>query len=365
MLVDCPVSHSPRSDGVFIDISIPDFSALGFAYGDSVDIAFSNGYELKGLPYYSSTLVEPGDMLLVGFANYPSIEVGVFYGEDLWATAGLSDGDTATVTLAEEGAFAALQEALDLAYTDERTDYPSDVAFANLRELSGGNLKPGMFYRGASPVNNKHNRAAYANTLIADVGVQVDFNLADNSDEIEEFLGEDAKAGIDVSYFEGLLGAGNVVAIDLNAAYKSEEYAQRLAAGLVELMQHNGPVYIHCTAGKDRTGFVCLLLEALAGANYQQLADDYMITYDNYYRINAVNDAEKYNIIKEERFDSMFRCIAKMEKGADLSGVDPAAAARDYLKTAGMTDEQIDRLTVYLREGVTAEAEDDAAPKAA
>ncbi len=353
MLANCPVSHSPKSDGVksdgvFIEISVEDFNALGFAFGDSVDVAFSNGYTLKGLPYYSGAFVEPGEALLAGFSSLPYIEVGVSYGDDLWVTAGLSDGDTATVTLAEPGAFTDIQRTLDLSYTDERADYPSDVAFANFRELSGGNLKPGKFFRGASPVNNKHNRAGYANALIADAGVQVDFDLADNSDEIEAFLKEDAEAGVNVSHFEGLRSAGNVVAIDLSDAYQSEGYGKKLAAGLVELMQHNGPVYIHCTAGKDRTGFACMLLEALAGASYQQIADDYMITYDNYYQVNAANDAKRFNIIKEQRLDSMLRHVVGAEKGADLASADLSTGARNYLKAAGMTDEQIDQLTAYL-----------------
>ena len=348
VLEGCPVSHSPKSDGVFIEIPVADFNALGFAFGDSVDVAFSNGSVLKGIPYYSSTLVEPGETLLLGASSLPNIEVGVFYGDDLWVTAGLSDGDTATVTVAEAGAFAAFQKALDLSYSDERADYPSDVAFANFRELSGGNLKPGMFYRGASPVNNKHNRAAYANALVANAGVQVDFDLADNDDEIDGFLKEDTQAGVDVSHFEGIRRAGNVVAIDLDAAYLSERYGQKLAAGLVELMQHNGPVYIHCTAGKDRTGFVCMVLEALAGASYQQIVDDYMITYDNYYQVNAANDAERFNIIKEQRLDTMLRHVVGVEKGADLASADLSAGARNYLKSVGMTDEQIDQLTAYL-----------------
>lgn len=342
------MSHSPKSDGAFIKISVADFNALGFAFGDSVDVTFSNGHVLKGLPYYSSTLVEPGEALLVGSPKNPYIEAGVFFGEDLWVTAGLSDGDTATITLAKPGAFADLQKALDLSYTDERANYPSDVAFANFRELSGGNLKPGTFYRGASPVNNKRSRAAYANALIADAGVHVDFDLADNNSEIDAFLEKDAKAGIDVSHFEDLRSTGNVVAIDLDGAYRSEQYGRKLAAGLGELVRHDGPVYIHCTAGKDRTGFVCMLLEALAGASYQQIVDDYMITYDNYYQINVANDAERYSIIKEQRLDSMFRHMAGMEKDADLAGADPSACARNYLKAIGMTDEQIDQLTAYL-----------------
>ena len=348
VLTGCPVSHSPNSDGAFIEVSVADFNALGFAFGDSVDIAFSNGYTIKSLPYYSGTLVEPGEALLLGSSKLPFIEAGEFLGEDLWVTAGLSDGDTATVTLAEPGAFAGLQEALEMSYTDERADYPSDAAFANFRELKGGNLKPGKFYRGASPVNNKRNRAAYANALIAEAGVQTDFDLADNDGEIEGFLEEDAKAGIDVSHFEGIRGAGNVVAIDLDDAYTSEEYGQKLATGLGELVQHDGPVYIHCTAGKDRTGFVCMVLEALAGASYQQIADDYMATYDNYYQINAADDAERFNTVKEQRLDSMLRHVLGAEKGADPASADLSAGTRSYLKAAGMTDEQIDQLTAYL-----------------
>ena len=71
MLANYPVSHSPKSDGVFIESSVEDFNALGFAFGDSVDVAFSNGYTLKGLPYYSGTFVEPGEALLAGFSNLP------------------------------------------------------------------------------------------------------------------------------------------------------------------------------------------------------------------------------------------------------------------------------------------------------
>ena len=91
-----------------------------------------------------------------------------------------------------------------------------------------------------------------------------------------------------------------------------------------------------------------MLLEALAGASYQQIVDDYMITYDNYYRINAANDAKRYNIIKEQRLDSMLRHVVGAEKGADLASADLSAGARNYLKSAGMTDGQIDQLTAYL-----------------
>ena len=51
------------------------------------------------------------------------------------------------------------------------------------------------------------------------------------------------------------------------------------------MTEHSGPCLIHCVEGKDRTGFVCALMLALAGASAQEIIDDYMITYYNYYGI--------------------------------------------------------------------------------
>jgi len=71
-------------------------------------------------------------------------------------------------------------------------------------------------------------------------------------------------------------------------------------------------------------------------------------TADNYYRINAADDAERFNVIKEQRLDSMLRHVVGAGKGADLASADLSAGARNYLKAAGMTDGQIEQLTAYL-----------------
>ena len=63
-----------------------------------------------------------------------------------------------------------------------------------------------------------------------------------------------------------------------------------LAEGLRDLIEHKGPYYISCTEGKDRTGFVCLLLEALAGATFDEIETDYMKTYENYYGITKQSE---------------------------------------------------------------------------
>ena len=110
---------------------------------------------------------------------------------------------------------------------------------------------------------------------------------------------------------------------------------------------HEGPYLVHCTEGKDRTGFVCVLLEALCGASYREIVEDYMITYDNYYKINKTSDAERYGVIVENVLDPMVRSILG-DDAADPASADLAAAARQLLLGAGMTDAQIDALKAKL-----------------
>lgn len=61
---------------------------------------------------------------------------------------------------------------------------------------------------------------------------------------------------------------GNVILLALSANYRSEGFAQTLCSALYEMTKYEGPVLIHCVEGKDRTGFVCTLLSALANSTY-------------------------------------------------------------------------------------------------
>lgn len=343
-----PVMRDPSFGGVYIKITIDDFNKLGFAYGDSVDISFSNGYELKDVPYYNGYYVNVGDPVLVAYPGYPYIEAAVSFGDPLWDTAGLTENDTATVTLNKAGVYLNIQEAFDITYTDNRADYSSDVVFANFRACTGGSLKSNVLYRSASPIDNEHNRVPYVETLMAQAGMAYVLNLSDNAEEADAFVAEDTKDGIDVSYFNKLRDAGCTGFLDLSANYPSASYAKTLVAGLVEMSQHDGPYLVHCVEGKDRTGFVCLLLEALCGATYDEMQADYMTTFDNYYGITKQSDPSKYDAISDLNFDGMLRVLANADENADLTAIDYTGHARDYLRMGGMTDEQIDALVKKL-----------------
>lgn len=336
---DYPIEHELEFGGCYIKITIDDFLARGYRFGDSVHVSFSNGYVLESLPFYSGYYVGEGEPLLVGYPGYPYIKVAVYNGDDLWEDAGLSENDTATVSLNEAGRYSAMQEARDVNQSSDRSQYDSDEIFANFRPLAGGRLKENLIYRASSPCDNTYGRAAYVDALMEDSGIRLIIDLSDTEEALHEHMTENDTLS---DYYVSLYNEGNVILPVMNTRYGSDEMKVKLADMLKEMCSHEGPYLIHCSLGKDRTGFVAILLEMLAGASYQEMLDDYMLTYDNFYHISPHNEPEKYRIVIDESFTSLLRYLVTDET-ADLTG-DLSSYAEAYLKAGGMSDEDLELL---------------------
>ena len=329
---------------VYIELTIDEFNSLGFAFGDSVDISFDNGKKYSDIPYYSGYYVPVGEMLACGYPGYPHVVIARNYGESTWKEFEMTDSSKVTVTLNEKGKYIDIQELYALSYSDDRNDYDSDIEFANFRAVKGGELKENFLYRSASPCDNQHCRAAYANKFAEEYGIRFVLNLSDNE---EKYNGYVEAEGFESDYYDSLYKDGNVLLLAMNANYRSDEFAKTISEAVSEMTKHDGPCLIHCVEGKDRTGFVCALLLALGGASAQEIIDDYMITYDNYYGITKEEKPEKYNAILGNVNDFLY-CLCEVEKGADLNTLDLKAGAENYLARGGLDSEQIAQIEEYI-----------------
>lgn len=334
------VTHETKFGGVYFDKTIEEFNALGFEYGDSVNIAFSNGKTLEDIPYYNGYYVDIGEAVLVAYPGYPYIDAMINYGDDLFVTLELDETCTADITLCERGKYAGVQKARDIQYSDEQGEQ-SDIVFANFRAVNMGDLKKDVLYRSASPCNDEHNRASVTDRLAAEAKIGFMLNLSDNESDILGFI---AAETFDSPYFLSLFTSGKVAPLGLSANFKSESFGEKLAQGLEAVAQSEGPVLIHCVEGKDRTGYVLMLLEALCGATYGEIVDDYMLTYDNYYGINKTSDPERYDIIKEKNLDVMISYMTGTPAEDGFENVDLAKSARALLIKTGMTEDSVNRL---------------------
>ena len=229
-----------------------------------------------------------------------------------------------------------------LSRTDNREDYSSDAAFANFREIKGGKIGEGALFRSSSPINNEIGRAKYADALVKENGIRTVMNLADSEESIISYMGKEDFAS---PYYASLFENGDVIALNMGVSFKTREFQASLSEGLTFLASKEGPYLVHCTEGKDRAGFTSALLSALMGLTYQEIVEDYMTTYENYYHIEK--GSEQYEAVKKSNIDSMLSFIASIESDK-LSQVDLSLKAEEFLLAIGMEEDTVRKLKENL-----------------
>ena len=240
--------------------------------------------------------------------------------------------------MAEKAGMLSVQELCSLKYSNDRADYSDDTAFANFRSVTAGRIGNGKLYRTASPINNENGRAGYANDLIESVNTATVLNLADSIEDIEAYCkAED----FDSEYYRNLYKAGKVMALDLAGNFFTDDFAQSVAKGL-SFLAHNEPPYcIHCTEGKDRAGFTAMLLSALMGAELDEIVDDYMLSFYNYYGIDKETEPERYKAVLDNNLYAILYHITGVNTYEELTQVDLESAVTKYLLGAGMPENDI------------------------
>ncbi len=339
-VITAVIHKHAKFDSAALNLDAADFTAAGFALGDSLNIAFSNGLTLTDVPYFNGYYAKTGMPVVVAYHGNDHVLIANA-NTDFWTPYGLEDGMTVTITLNTKAKYLATQKAIGQQYSMERGDYASDEVFANFRALKGGNLKDDFLYRGASPVDNRRNRAPYADELLAKHNIACVIDLADSEEEMPKYFARD---NFSSDYAKKLYEEGRTITLNMNASYSRDKYKQSVVKGLCKLSELGGPAYIHCLEGKDRTGFVCMLIEALAGASYEEMRDDYMITYANYYNITPDGTPDKYNAVVALYFDEFMEYLSGESDAAKLHKLSYAGYARQYLMDGGMTEAQIDEL---------------------
>lgn len=150
------------------------------------------------------------------------------------------------------------------------------------------------------------------------------------------------------AYSRSLWEGGNVMLCPLNADPTADDYNSRLIEALKELPSRPAPYIVHCTEGKDCTGYVCALLEGLCGATYDEIVADYLMTYDNFYGVNTEKDPELCAALVSLRLNTSLMYYSGVDDEAQLPNVDFSKAFASYLLAHGMSQEKLDALVKAL-----------------
>ena len=321
----------------------------GFEHGDIVEIAIGDKkWDVPICTSYSD--VDNGIAVLRAITATDGVVLAINAG-DFTTTAGIATKTVIeenpgyrwdylietpveiTITMKEEGGYREEWLMRQLVRTNERSDYAnlSDEAFANFRVINTTGMGEGVLYRSSSPINPALGRNTYADLAARNAGIMTIINLADPSNTYGE--GED-------SYYSTC----KVVYVNLGMDFLSESTLNGIAEGMRYIINNNGPYLIHCNEGKDRAGFVSALLECLMGASIDEVIDDYMLTYYNYYGVEE--GSEKYDVIVKNNLIKVLNTTFKVD---DVYKADLAAEAAAFLvEDAGLTADEVAALKAKL-----------------
>ena len=106
-----------------------------------------------------------------------------------------------------------------------------------------------------------------------------------------------------------------------------DAYARAFEVMTRSLDAYEGPVVVHCTAGKDRTGLIAALLLRAAGADEATITAEYALTHDRIARLRPVLlDEGASKGLPRDAYVRMLDAHAETMAGA-LEAVDDELAA--------------------------------------
>lgn len=173
-----------------------------------------------------------------------------------------------------------------------------------------------------------------------------------------DVLGESSSAATIVGYDED--ATPETARSEMLRVYRSfvvdAGFRERLRPAFEAVAASSGPVVVHCTVGKDRTGFVSAVLQLLAGAGREDILADYLETN----RRSEAWVAELSAMFREhapERADTLIELLHARDEyiTTSLDAIEAEyGSARDYLVDGvGLGAAEVERLRATLlgREG--------------
>jgi protein-tyrosine phosphatase len=106
-----------------------------------------------------------------------------------------------------------------------------------------------------------------------------------------------------------------------------------------------GATIVHCHAGKDRTGIVIAVLLALAGVPTETIVADYAVSFEYLRPLWDARVAAGLDTDLDIWFSKPETIQVFLDRLEQVHG-----GARQYLLTAGLTDDEIERLRLLLRD---------------
>ena len=342
------ITKIKKSGNVMLDTTFDELKANGIEVGDIVTVTVAeHSFELPvGTSY---TDVDAGCMILrfdaedneialaINMGSFAS-ETGIAEKETIEADPGYRWNMNVTevgIALKEKQGYRAEYDARNLTRTNARADYAdlSDEDFANFRAVKVTGMRENVLYRGSSPIDPDLERNETVMRAMESAGIRTVINLDDSEADMTAY------AAFADSYYSRC----SVLNVEMGYDFTSAEFGEKIKACVLFLIENDGPYLVHCKEGKDRTGMLCAILECFTGASVDEVKADYMATYRNFYHVEPGD--ETYGILLR---NNLMKTLCALFGVEDLETANLREKAGSYLKSIGLTEQQLDALRAKL-----------------
>lgn len=218
-----------------------------------------------------------------------------------------------------------------------RTVYIEGVS--NTRDLggwrteSGKRIRQGLLYRGGKLDDVTE---AGAKQIFAALNIQTDLDLRGS----EETGATASPLGSDVQFFN--ISCPRYIGGDYGINLP-ENWPRLLEIMRIFADEDNYPLYFHCSLGRDRTGTIAFLINALLGVSREDLTRDYELSFLS--EGGCSDGSRSQNMLPN--LDNIYDYIMSYGAGQTLS-----ENTETFLLTIGMTEAEIDSIrSIMLEEG--------------
>ena len=190
-----------------------------------------------------------------------------------------------------------------------------------------GNIAPNTLYRSSHPIkDNKQEKAV--SLLASKANIKTIINLCDTMSEITYI-------SVVAPWYNRLFKNGRVIALGMDFSNTSAGFKKRLKDALRFIIHTEAPYLIHCHAGVDRTGFVCMVIESFMGAALDDVIKDYLKSFNSIFG-SSIYEAEKNDVCTAKQI------LSQMSDSQIINEQNLQHVAETYLRSKiGLTNEEV------------------------
>jgi len=205
-----------------------------------------------------------------------------------------------------------------------------DAQAVNFREICMGEISPKTLYRSSHPIqNNKQEKVI--SMLASSAKIAVVINLCDTNSGI-------AGKALFAPWYNRLFKQNRVIALGMDFSFTGINFEKKLKKAVQFIISTEGPWLIHCHAGVDRTGFVCMVLESFMDASLDDVINDYLNSTNSIFESSINEETHKADSLMAMQILSFMGNIAANDQNLQ-------AIAENYLrKTIRLSSEELDLL---------------------